>query len=217
MSNAYLLETRAGMALVDAGPINVERAVIKRMKMLGRQDLQLIFITHAHLDHYGSAGALRRLTGARIAVHHADAADMACGFSSLGRTRGRGRIVALLFPLIERLIAPKPTQPDLLLDDGEHLQVCGLDASLVHTPGHTPGSSCLIVKGSHAFVGDLLSTSGRAHVQRFYAHDWSLIPGSLSRLGNFSPKFVYPGHGKTVLDGGEFQKLVAGANSEQKA
>ena len=215
MSNAYLLETRAGMTLVDAGPINVERTVIKRMKILGRQDLQLIFITHAHLDHYGSASALRQLTGARIAVHHADADYMTCGSTPLGIARGRGRIVAFLYPLIHRLIGPKPTQPDVLLEDGEHLQVCGLDASLVHTPGHTPGSSCLFVEGGHAFVGDLISTSGKAHVQRFYAHDWSMIPGSLSRLGNLSPNFVYPGHGGIVLEGGEFQELISETNLDQ--
>jgi hydroxyacylglutathione hydrolase len=217
MSNAYLLESQVGMALVDAGPKYVENAVMKQMKALGRQDLQLIFITHAHLDHYGSADALRELTGASIAIHHADAASMARGLTPLGQARGRGRIVAFLFPLIKRLLGPKPTQPDLLLEDSEHLQVCGLDANLVHTPGHTPGSSCLFVEAGHAFVGDLISTSGKVHEQRFYAQDWSLIPESLSRLRKLSPKVVYPGHGRTVLDGAELQKLVVETSLRQWA
>jgi hydroxyacylglutathione hydrolase len=213
LANAYLLESRDAMALVDAGSKGAERAVIDRMKVLGRQDLQLIFITHAHLDHYGSAAALRRLTGARIAVHHADAAYMMHGETPLGRARGRGQVVALLFPLIERLLGPEPTPPDLLLEDGDPIKVCGLDASLVHSPGHTPGSSCLVVQGGFAFAGDLISTSGGAHVQRFYAHDWALIPSSLARLGELHPEVVYPGHGRDVLDGAGLHRLIAETNA----
>ena len=93
MSTAYLIESDGGLALVDAGLPRYERRVLRRMRALGRDDLRLIFITHAHLDHYGSAAALRRLTGAPIAIHRADGDTMARGDTPLGSVRGRGRLM----------------------------------------------------------------------------------------------------------------------------
>ncbi len=204
MARAYLIESDAGLILVDAGSPGHERSVLRRMQALRRDDLRLIFITHAHLDHYGSAAALRRLTGAPIAIHRADAGAMARGETPLGSVRGRGRLLKALLPLLEPALRLEPTRPDFLLDDGDHLRTCGLDtldATVLHTPGHTPGSSCLIVEGQVAFVGDLLSTTGRPSAQRFFADNWALIPESLARLQALRPERVYTGHGRRPLSG----------------
>jgi glyoxylase-like metal-dependent hydrolase (beta-lactamase superfamily II) len=214
---AYLIESEAGLVLVDAGLPGYERRVLRRMQRLGRDDrstersrqsLRLIYVTHAHLDHYGSAAALRRFTGAPIAVHRADADVMARGESPVGETRGRGRVMWPILRQFERLLPHEPTPPDLLLNDGDDLRACGLDAVVVHTPGHTPGSSCLIVEGRLAFVGDLLANSILPRVQRSYAYDWALIPQSLARVQALEPEWVYPGHGRP-LSGERFRRLTA--------
>jgi glyoxylase-like metal-dependent hydrolase (beta-lactamase superfamily II) len=182
--------------------------VLRRIKSLGRNDLRLIFITHAHLDHYGSAAALQRLTGAPIAIHRADGQAMAQGKTHLGSVHGRGRLVQALLPLFEPYLRPEPTVADLLFDDGDDLRAYGLDARVFHTPGHTPGSSCLLVEKKLAFVGDLLSTTGRPHVQRFFADDWSLVSDSLVRLQALRPEWVYVGHGRRPLSGQALQRLI---------
>jgi glyoxylase-like metal-dependent hydrolase (beta-lactamase superfamily II) len=178
------------------------------MQALGRDDLRLIFITHAHLDHYGSAGALRQLTGASIAIHRADGDAMARGETPLGSARGWGRMIGTLLPLLEFYLRPESTVADLLLDDGDDLRAYGLDAAVLHTPGHTSGSSCLIVEERLAFVGDLLSTVGRPHVQRYLADDWSLILSSLVRLRARRPEWVYAGHGCHPLSGQALRDLI---------
>ena len=53
--------------------------ILNVMSKLDRRDLRLIYFTHAHLDLYGSAAAIRRLTSAAIAVHHAGGQAMAGG------------------------------------------------------------------------------------------------------------------------------------------
>jgi hydroxyacylglutathione hydrolase len=208
LAQAYLIESEAGLVLVDAGSPHCEHHVLRRMQALGREDLRLIFITHAHLDHYGSAAGLRRLTGAPIAVHRADAEAMARGDTPLGTVRSLGRLVQRLLPLLESVLRPEPTAADLLLDDGEELGDYGLDATVLHTPGHTPGSSCLLVEGRLAFVGDLLSATGRPHVQRLFADDWSLIPVSLARLQALRPERVFTGHGRHPVSGEALQRLT---------
>ena len=207
-STAYLIETDAGLVLVDAGYPHCEQRVLRRMRALGRDSLRLIFVTHAHLDHYGSAASLRRLTGAPVAIHRADADAMAAGETRIGSVRGRGRLTWALLRLFEPHVRAEPTPADVLLDDGDDLHAYGLDASVLHTPGHTPGSSCLIAAGDVAFVGDLLSTLGRPHVQGSFADDWSLIPESLGRLKALGPAWVYAGHGRRPLSGQAFQRLT---------
>jgi hydroxyacylglutathione hydrolase len=212
LAQAYLIESRSGLVLVDAGSPGCETKVTRLVRDLNKGDLRLIYITHAHLDHYGSAGALQRLTGALVVVHRADSRAMALGETHLGQARGRGRLLKPLFPLLEPLFKPEPVLADILVDDGDVLSTYGLDATVVHTPGHTPGSSCLFVDGRYAFVGDLISTTGNPHVQRAYASNWSLISSSLGRLQALKPEIVYPGHGRRLLDASGLQRVVAEYN-----
>jgi hydroxyacylglutathione hydrolase len=204
---AYLIESDIGLVLVDTGSRRNERKVLQKIYSLGRNDLRLIFITHAHLDHYGSAAALRRLTGAPVAIHHADAAAMGRGETLLGSVRGRGKLALVTLQFGGVILAPEPTPADILFEEGEDLASFGLDAVVVHTPGHTPGSSSLLVEKRLALVGDLLSTRGQPHVQRFYANDWSLIQASLTRIQALKPEWVYPGHGSHPMSGETLQKL----------
>lgn len=201
MSLAYLIESREGLVLVDAGLRGEAGKILKRMQTLGRDDLRLIFITHAHIDHYGSAAELRRITGAPIAIHHADARAMEAGETRLGSPRGIGRLIGLFLPLMESVAGPEPAEADLLLDDGSNLGVEGLDAKVLHTPGHTFGSTTLLIENRLAFSGDLVTTTGRPHIQRAFAEDWSLIPSSFDRLRSTKPEWVYPGHGRQPLSG----------------
>lgn len=207
-ARAYLLESERGLFLIDAGSPGYEGVPLDFMRSLGREDLKLIFITHAHLDHYGSAAALRRSTGADVVIHREDSIFMTRGETPLGSVRGRGYLVKTLFPLITKLVKLEPTPPDLLLEDGDLLKDYGLDGCVVHTPGHTPGSSCLFIERRRlAFSGDLVTNSGLPRVQRFYAHDWSKISGSLAHLQALKPHWTYPGHGNLPIDMGSLLKI----------
>jgi glyoxylase-like metal-dependent hydrolase (beta-lactamase superfamily II) len=139
------------------------------MKELGRTDLRLIWITHAHYDHYGSAAALRESTGARIGVHPADAGSLVAGQSPLGTPHRYGFIYSLGQSLVNRAWPLPATSPDFTLDDGETLGRFGLDASVLHTPGHTPGHTCLLLPGGIACAGDLIASFPRPRLQALLA------------------------------------------------
>ncbi len=161
-SNAYLLENQAGLYLVDAGLPLTDGLILERMEELGRDDLRLIFITHAHIDHYGAAAAVREATGAPIAIHRADAAAMAEGNTELGMVRDWEWSEDTLVPLLEDTIQIDPVEPDFLLDDGASLAEYGLDAVVLHTPGHTPGCiSVYLDQRGILFVGDAIINNGQ--------------------------------------------------------
>lgn len=207
MSLAYLVEYRDLLVLVDAGMRGEEDRIMAAISRLNRQDLDLIYITHGHLDHYGSAAAVRRMTGAPIAIHRADAPAMAGGETRLGQPRGVGRILAALLPLAQPWLRPEPAQADILLDDDQSLDGLGMNARALYTPGHTVGSTCLVMEDRVAFSGDLVTTTGSPHVQRAFAEDWAQIPISVARLQEVEPEVVYPGHGRRPLNGEALQAL----------
>jgi hydroxyacylglutathione hydrolase len=216
LSQAYLLETDTGLVLVDAGSPHQQRIILRHLQALHSGNLRLIFITHAHLDHYGSAAALRRLTGAPVAIHHADAEAMARGETRIGSARGRGRLMGALLPLAELFFRPEPVKADLLLEDEDHLNDYGLEARVMHTPGHTLGSSCLIVEERVGFVGDLLTNHSQPRLQRLFAEDWSLLRQSYARLQGIELEMVYPGHGRSPVSGKILQQLIASHLSEKQ-
>ena len=142
LANAYLVKGPKGIVLVDAGAWPDHRAILRQTPYL-TGGLRLIIITHAHLDHYGGAGALRRATGAPIAIHVADAAAMSQGQTPIRSARGIGMLLKPFLPLANLVFGPEPTTPDLLLTDGQDLgSYLGCEARVLHTPGHTPGSIC---------------------------------------------------------------------------
>jgi hydroxyacylglutathione hydrolase len=202
---AYLIETPGGLALVDCGMARQEGAILRAMRELGREDLKLIFITHAHADHYGSAAALKRLTGAPVAVHRADAQAMADGRTPV---RGSRPLVRLITSLVLRLSPVPPVQADVLLEDGDSLAQYGLPGGIVHTPGHSPGSSCLVLEDGSGFVGDLVSAGGKPHLQRTFVEDPEQLRQSYARLRDLKLARVYAGHGSRILTGAELARLI---------
>lgn len=208
MSWSYLIEGDDGIVLVDAGAPRREELILQRLRAIGRDDLRLIFITHAHLDHYGSADALRRLTGAPIAVHEADAESMARGETRLGSARLWGPLIRALLPYAPAHLKPPPTRADVIVREGDTLSGYGVDATVLHTPGHTPGSTSLLV-GRLLFVSDLISSMGWPHAQLLYADDWGQIRSSIRRLQGLAGDvdWVYPGHGKRPLRGADLTRI----------
>ena len=200
MSLSHLIRGRDGVVVVDTGLPGNEHRILAHLRILGCTDVGAIFVTHSHLDHYGSAAALRRLTGAPIAIHRLDAEAMASGVTLVRHGRGVGRLGVWFL----RAIAPWvriPTVADWVLDDGDRLPVSGMDAVVVHTPGHSPGSSTLWVNDRLAFVGDLLTWYRHPRPQHLYADDWAAIGPSIQRLRAKGPAWVYPSHGRVPIPG----------------
>ena len=209
---SHLIESDGGLVLVDAGLPGLEHFILRRMASLGRDDLRLIFVTHAHMDHYGGAAALRRLTGAPNASHRDDADVMARGETHLGSCRGFGRIIGPFLPMLEANVPPEPTQADVLVEDGTDLRAYGLDGVVIHTPGHTPGSSCLFVEERFAFVSDLISAVFGVRGAIFFAQDWTQVPRNLARIQALEPEKIYVGHALRPVDGARLQRCRVNAS-----
>jgi hydroxyacylglutathione hydrolase len=104
--------------------------------------LRQIVITHAHIDHVGGAALLRKVTGAPVFLNQQD----------LGLL-GMMEMQAGWFGVA----TPEVATPDASADDGLVIGLAALPAEVLHTPGHTQGSICLLFPGQHLLLaGDTL-------------------------------------------------------------
>jgi len=194
ISNCYLLLGERPV-LVDSGAPGDLKRILAGLKAAGVAParLALILLTHGHSDHAGCAAELRRRTGAQIALHIGDA--------SLTR-EGRNGVLApvdtmgrVLRPFVDEPF--EAFEPDQLFRDGFSLDTYGVKGSVVATPGHTPGSSSVVLASGEAIIGDVLRGSmlwpnkSRPH---WFCNDPESNTRSIVRLAREGLMRCHPGH-----------------------
>ncbi len=196
-SNVFLVRSGTSQMLVDTGGPQTLKRLRKLLaaRGVGRGDLSAIVITHAHPDHAGAARDLRDEFGAPVLVHGAEADWLRDGRTELYEPCGIfGRI---LDKTIDREFPG--FDPDETLSDGDRLGAYGFDAHIVHTPGHTPGSICVVGDNGQAIVGDLLG-GGVLRRDRprgpFFVQARAQLNDSVQALLEHQPATWHFGHGK---------------------
>ncbi len=191
--NIYLVVRQGKAVVVDTGIPGKAGEVLEALSSLGLKpaSVEAIVLTHFHLDHSGSADDLKRVTGARLYVHEADAPYLQ----------------GLLPPPLPK-DAPKeaveaykwfrPVRPDSLLREGDEI----LGLKVIHIPGHTPGSIALY-DGRHLFSGDTLNfRDGRVTgPPPAFTSDMQQALRSVRRLLDLQFDVLLPGHGEPVVGG----------------
>ena len=142
--NVFLLETTAGLVLIDTGFPGSADAILKAMAQLGYAPAQLahIVLTHAHPDHIGSLAALKQATGAATWMHGEDASLAEQGIMRPVHP-SPGLLPSLLFKAMQRM--PRTVEPapiDRRIWDGNELPFAGL--LVIHAPGHCGGQIVLL-------------------------------------------------------------------------
>jgi glyoxylase-like metal-dependent hydrolase (beta-lactamase superfamily II) len=202
--NAYLLLGRQPV-IVDAGIPGSARLIHDQVAAHGvdPKDVRLIVVTHGHIDHFGSAAELTRLTGAPIAGHVAD-----LHVYQAGRVTDPYLPIGLfgwLFAHTSRVReTAEPFEPNMLIRGETRLSDFGVEARIMPTPGHTAGSVSVLTDNGDLVAGDLVATpllgfiGGRPANPPFHDDRVGNL-ASLRQMLALGPRKLYISHG-TPLD-----------------
>jgi len=193
IGNCYIIRASTGFVLVDTGRASKLARLEKELDAVGCKpgNLNLILLTHGDFDHTGNAAHLREKYGARIAMHQEDSAMVERGDMFCNRERGG----FLLRGMVNLFFRIRKFKPDLTLGEGADLSEYGLDARVLHLPGHSKGSIGILTAGGDLFCGDLLSNTDRPELNPIM-DDVAEANVSVSKLEGKGIGTVYPGHGK---------------------
>lgn len=186
-ANCWVVGTEASGAglVIDPGG-NADS--IKRAIDESGLDIELIALTHGHSDHIAALRDIQDHTGAEVAIHAEDA-DFLEGYGSMSSQFG--------------ISYRTPHPPDRLLHEGDIIEAGGLSFTVMHTPGHTPGSICLL-SGNKVFTGDTLFYRGIGTTLMPGSSRPQLINSIRTRLMSLPDETaVYPGHGRETTVGAE--------------
>jgi glyoxylase-like metal-dependent hydrolase (beta-lactamase superfamily II) len=136
------------------------------VEAVGGRRVTAIVLTHGHNDHITAAPALREATGAAIWFHPAD---------------------RMLWDAVH-----PAASPDHDLDEGVEFAVGGTTLQALHTPGHSPGSTCLHAPElGTVFTGDTLFCGGPGATGRSFSDHPTIVRSIRSQLLSL--------HGDTVV------------------
>lgn len=180
-------ETSQEAIVIDPGDeIETVLSILKKHGLTAKQ----IVVTHAHIDHVGGAMKLKAATGAPILLNQNDEG---------------------LLKMLEMQAAwvgmrpPGQVDIDQPLKDGDVVKVIGLEGNVLHTPGHTEGSVCLLFAPQKTLIaGDTLfaGSIGRTDLP---GGSYDKIIRSLHEKLLILPDeiIVVPGHGALTTIGSE--------------
>lgn len=167
-TNTYIVACDDRCVVIDPG---YEPETIRRFLEDHSLTADAIFLTHGHFDHVGGVKGLVEKLNCPVYIHEAE----------------------LSMP---EMMTAGPLYYTHTYGEGDRLQIAGLSFRVLHTPGHTPGSVCLIAEDA-CFSGDTLfyGSCGRTDLP---GGDWATIRRSLNRLAQLDDLAVYPGHGAST-------------------
>jgi len=185
-SNCYILGSESSKEGIIIDPADEAERLEQTITELGLK-IKLIVLTHGHPDHIGALKSLKEATNAEVAIHADDAQSL------------RQQVLAFLFGFSYAV----PPAPDRLLKGGDSIDINDLHFSVIHTPGHTPGSICLLGHGV-LFSGDTLFNYGIGRYD-LPGGDFQQLMDSLRTKLMVLPDdtIVYPGHGPDTTIGAE--------------
>lgn len=184
-TNCYIILDEKSKEIMVIDPAGKADEIIEMINILNGK-VKYIYLTHCHSDHIGAVNEIKEKCGGKILIHRYDSEGLNDANINLSN------IIDL--PKIE-------LEADSRLDDSDLLHLGDLEFRVIHTPGHTRGSTCLYCeKEKCLFSGDTLfrGTWGRTDLPTSNTED---IINSITKKLMLLPDdtMVYPGHGRATM------------------
>lgn len=177
-TNCYILQSNDEIAVIDPG-FDGDKILNYLKKMEGK--VTHIINTHGHIDHIGANNKIKEVTDAKIYIHKDDAEML----------RHPAQNLSLL--LGELIQSPKA---NFLVEEDDIIKIGQQNLKVIHTPGHTKGSICLM-GDNYVFTGDTLFFDSVGRTDLPGANEEQLFESLKKIKSRLSDEMIiYPGHGE---------------------
>lgn len=208
-SNVFLVTHNGVKLLVDTSPAHRWKTLEKKLNGLNIDKIDLLFLTHSHFDHSDNATRIKNRYGCSIIANSAEEKYFTTGeiCTPGGTNYFTRKLLRVLTPVLRDRLSSEPCRPDILFEKELDLSTFGLNAYIIHTPGHSPGSSSLIADGEIALAGDSLFGIFPWSAMPPFGNDRKEIVESWKVLLSTGCRIFLPSHGLRKTR----EQLVAGA------
>lgn len=193
--NCYLIEGDDFAILVDTATKKYRNYLSERLK---NYNITLIILTHGHMDYIGNVSYLAKQFNAKIAMH---IDDYKLSKNNLINNIYSNSLLGTFFKKLSLYQFKKHSidnfEPDLFLEDGESLKDFGIDAKIIHLPGHTKGSIGILINENELIAGDMFMNLIYPS-EALIAEDIDMLRKSIHKVDLLNLKLVYPGRGGTI-------------------
>jgi len=174
----YLIGDKESQEGLFIDPADDTTRLLAEAKSHGLGKIKYIINTHSHVDHIMGNAEMARKTGAKIIIHEEDA-------TALVRTPSY---------LLEMFSATTSPPADIVVKDGDVIQVGHVGLKVLHTPGHSAGGMSLYLDG-RVFTGDTLFVGSVGRTD-FPGSSWDVLEASIRKKLYVLPgdTVVFPGH-----------------------
>lgn len=206
IGNAYLWTGSGGLTLIDCGLPGSAPHIAEAIRALGHRpaDLRHLILTHAHIDHVGSAAEIATWGEVTVYAHHDEAAFIK-GEAEVPPPDIQPGWERDLFDQVHKNVptqGPSPVRVDRELDDGDEIDLNGTAAIAVAAPGHTPGSLGLYLPEAQVlFTGDSIARGlDGAVILGVFNADRPQAKLAAQRLAELNSTVACFGHGDPVTE-----------------
>jgi glyoxylase-like metal-dependent hydrolase (beta-lactamase superfamily II) len=215
VSNVFLIRTGESYTMIDCGVPPDAKKIIETLRThnIDLPNIKTIVLTHSHFDHIGGVAKVVAATGASV-LAHADDIPYIQGEKPLPSRSFGQKMINLLMAKMQSLT--QNFKVDRAVKDGDLVDESA-QMTVVHTPGHTPGSISIHLKRSGKeilFCGDAIFNahpitrrSGLQLPMKIVSVDMKAVADSVEKIRAMKIDVLCCGHGAPIFDGTQ-EKLV---------
>ena len=185
-TNCYIIYEEKSKEIMCIDPAGDVEEIKNSINNIFKGKLKYIYLTHCHSDHIEGVMPLKEMCGGKILIHRFDSEGLNDKYVNLSEL--------IDIPEIE-------LEADSRIDDNDLLHLGDLEFKVIHTPGHTKGSTSLYCKEEGCvFTGDTLfsGTWGRTDLPTSSREE--IMDSIINKLLVLPDDTIcYPGHGKSTI------------------
>lgn len=193
--NIYLIEEHGRAILVDTGRNGSEEKILAQCR---KTKVELILLTHGHVDHVQNTAYLKKALGVPVALHMQDLDLIKDNAAEPLHYQGfLGMVVAEVSEKSYESDRIPEFSPEFFLKEGDRLKDYVINARIMELPGHTKGSIGIDIDGKSVIVGDALMNMFYPGLSMVYWDRGEMIK-SAEKISALGARKVYFGHGSPV-------------------